>query len=344
MKVWIDLANAPHIAFFLPIVDELKRRGHDVVISIRDFNQTVELAHRNGLAGTVIGKHGGKSSVGKLLNLLGRAGKLTAFGRKKGIDVAVSHNSYTQTIAGRRIGAKVVTLMDYEGQPANHIAFRMAHRVVVPACFPKEALRKFGAKEAKVFPYKGYKEQVYLSSFLPNDAFFPELIRSCNLNQDWDPEHTILVVVRTPASIAAYHHFSNNLFEQLLMRLDSLSGVTVVLLPRTAEQRFYYGKKYPGIRIPAKPLPGNDLVYHSDLVISAGGTMNREAAVLGTPVCTIFAGNLPAVDRTLIALGRLKSLETERDLENLRIEKKRKKEILGNTNLRDEIIDMIVTW
>jgi hypothetical protein len=185
---------------------------------------------------------------------------------------------------------------------------------------------------------------VYLSDFQPSETFVKELVCSCGLDPDWDPERSILVVVRTPANMAAYHHFSNKLFETLLGRLDDQPGITVVLLPRTDEQRSYYVKKFPRIRIPAKPLPGNDLVYHSDLVISAGGTMNREAAILGTPVCTIFAGKLPAADETLIALGRLKSLETESDLEQLRIEKKQKQEVLRNPALLKEIVDTIVSW
>lgn len=344
MKIWIDLANAPHVAFFLPIIFELKQRGHCVIISMRDFNQTVDLAYKSGLDGTVIGRYGGKTTIGKLLNLLDRSSRLAAFARNKDVDVAVSHNSYTQNIAGRRIGAKVVTIMDYEGQPANHIAFRIAHRVIVPSCFPEEALRKFGANAAKVRIYNGYKEQVYLSSFQPSKTFVPELIRSCSLDPDWDLDHKILVVVRTPANTAAYHTFKNHLFEKLLGRLDSQSEATVVLLPRTGDQRLYYSKKYPRICFPIRPLPGNDLAYHADLVISAGGTMNREAAVLGTPVCTIFAGELPAVDKALIAMGRLKSLETESDLWQLTIEKKKKQETLRNPGLLKKIVDMIVSW
>jgi uncharacterized protein len=125
MKIWIDLANAPHVAFFRPIITELEKRGHSILLSLRDFNQTVELAHRSGLDGVVIGTHGGRTATGKVLNLLGRAGWLARFARHSGAQIAVSHNSYTQAIAGRLIGARVVTLMDFEGQPANHIAFRL---------------------------------------------------------------------------------------------------------------------------------------------------------------------------------------------------------------------------
>lgn len=344
MRIWIDLANAPHVAFFLPIIRELERRGHNVVLSLRDFNQTVELAQKNGLNGVVIGRHGGKSVVGKLMNLLSRSRRLASFGRVARADVAVSHNSYTQTIAGRIIGAKVVTIMDYEGQPANHIAFRLAHRVIVPSSFPHADLRRFGCSEKRVVCYPGYKEQVYLSDFSPRAEFVAELARACGIQNGWRPEKEIIVTVRTPATMAAYHRFENALFEKLLERMNEREDLTVILLPRTQEQRICYKSKYPRFYIPSEPLSGNDLVGFSDLVVSAGGTMNREAAVLGTPVCTIFAGRLPAVDRCLIEMGRLTFIESEEDLDRLVFKKKQKGNVLRNPDLCCEIVEFITSW
>jgi predicted glycosyltransferase len=314
------------------------------VVTLRDFNQTVEIAALNGLPGEVIGKHGGSSSLGKLGNLVGRSLRLVSYAAGVKPDVAVSHNSYTHTIAGRLVGARVVTIMDYEGQPANHIAFRAAHRIVVPAAFPTADLRRFGAAERKVRRYEGFKEQVYLSDFRPQGDFLEQLRQACSLPVGWDADDTILVTVRTPATMAAYHHFKNTLFEKLLRRLDALPNVTVVLLPRDAAQREYYRKAFPSFLVPSVPLSGNDLVYYSDLVVSAGGTMNREAAVLGTPVSTIFAGELPAVDRSLIFLGRLTSLENEADVEKLRVEKKVRSQPMTNPGLCREILRHIVDW
>lgn len=343
MRIWVDLANAPHVAFFLPIIAELKRRGHSISISLRDFNQTVEIAALQGLKGSVIGKHGGKRSLGKVLNLFSRSSSLVAFGKEKRVDIAVSHNSYTQTLAGRLIGARVVTIMDYEGQPANHIAFRLAHRVIVPAAFPERALIRFGCSEQRAVRYDGFKEQVYLSDFRPRPGFLKELTLACHLGPDWDPMTTILVTVRTPASMATYHHFKNVLFERLLERLNTRSDLTVVLLPRTPDQRSYYAGRYPHLHIPLEPLSGNDLVYHSDIVVSAGGTMNREAAVLGTPVYTIFAGELPAVDRRLIEMGKLVSIESENDIGGIPFARKQQGKCLDNPGLCQLFADWIIS-
>ncbi len=341
MRIWIDLANAPHVAFFRPIIGELERRGHSVLISLRDFNQTVELARRIGLGGAVIGTHGGRTSTGKALNLLGRAGWLARFAREARADIAVSHNSYTQAIAARVVRARVVTLMDFEGQPANHIAFRLAHRVIVPAAFPAAALRRFGCSPGQVRRYDGFKEQVYLSDFTPDPGFVETLRRACRLGPEWDPSGTVVVTVRTPPSFATYHRFPNRLFEKLLERLECTGDTTVVLLPRSEEQRRAYAARFPRLRIPTEALSGTDLVALSDVVVSAGGTMNREAAILGTPVWTIFAGELPAVDRCLIGMGRMRALQAVCDIESLPLRKKNGCTMLANTGLRDTLVSWI---
>ena len=342
MRIWIDLANAPHVPFFLPIIEQLEQKGHEVVLSLRDFNYTVELAARNGLQGAVIGKHGGRNPFAKIVDLMGRTKGLIEFARDKKIDVAVSHNSYAQTVAGRLSGIRVVTIMDYEGQPANHIAFRFANKVIVPDSFPEKDLRRFGASVQKTYRYKGYKEQLYLSSFTKDPDFKRQLEEACDLPKSWDHEKTTLAVVRTPATMAAYHPKSNPTFERLLEGLDARDDLTVVMLCRSDQQQEEIRERYSDFHIPKHPLDGNNLVYHADLVISAGGTMNREAAILGTPAYTVFAGALPAVDAGLVKEGRLTRLETEEDLTKIEFVKKPEGNALRNPNLCQEIVHEIL--
>ena len=342
MRIWIDLANAPHVPFFLPIIEQLEQEGHEVILSLRDFNYTVELAARNGRQGAVIGTHGGRNPFAKIVDLMNRTRGLIEFSRGKGIDVAVSHNSYAQTIAGRLSGIRVVTIMDYEGQPANHIGFRFAHKVIVPDSFPGEDLKRFGATVQKTYRYKGYKEQLYLSSFTKDPTFRRQLAEACDLPKSWDHEKTTLAIVRTPATMAAYHPKSNPTFESLLEGLDARDDLTVVVLCRTDQQRDEIRERYGDFHIPKHPLDGNNLVYHADLVISAGGTMNREAAILGTPAYTVFAGALPAVDASLVKAGRLTRLETEQDLAKIEFVKKPRGNTLRNPNLCQEIVHEIL--
>ncbi len=342
MNIWIDLANSPHVLFFKPIINILISRNHNIYITLRDFSQTVELAKIYGIDGTELGKHGGKQTLIKLFNLMNRSLQLINYSKGKKIDLAVSHNSYTHTIAGRLINSRVVTLMDYEGQPANHIAFRFAHKVIVPDFFPDKDLKRFGAHPRKVYKYRGFKEQVYLSDFKPNRLILTQIIKACDLPIDWKIKQNILVTVRTPATTAAYHHFGNPLFDSLMKKLNQTKDLTVIVLPRTFKQKLLIKSKYPNLLIPKNPLFGSDLIYFSDFVISAGGTMNREAGILGTPVYTIFAGKLPSADSKLIEMGRLMNLTSENDIKKILFEKKSENVILKNPNLRSEICNEII--
>src|SRR5213083_3033289 len=177
MRIWIDLANSPHVPFFRALIPEFVERGHQVEITARDFAQTVELATKAGMVPYVIGGHGGGTFRGKAGNLVGRAAALRKWARDRGIDLALSHNSYAQIAAAAALGIKSVTLMDYEHQPANHLAFRLASRVIVPRAFPAAELRKYGASTRKVRRYEGTKEDVYLADFNPDPAF-GETLRS----------------------------------------------------------------------------------------------------------------------------------------------------------------------
>lgn len=341
MKIWIDLANAPHVNFFKPLIQKFKEHGHDVKVTIRDFNQTPELAFLAGIEGIIIGKHGGKGTFGKVINLITRSFCLFKYCRKSCFDIAISHNSYAQTIAARFAGIKVVTIMDFEGQPANHISFRAANLVIVPDCFSDNDLRKFGAGKSKVRKYNGFKEQLYLSDFIPDPRFTKKLKEACNFDNEWKVEKNVLVTVRTPATFAAYHKFGNPLFNKLLEVINGRKDIVTIILPRYPEQKLFIQQNFPKFYIPKKALSGENLSFYSDLVISGGGTMNREAAIMGTPVYTIFGGILPAVDQKLMKMGRLNYIHSISDLYNIKFQKKTTIPIIKNKNLLSEIVSII---
>src|SRR5262245_33697028 len=234
MRIWIDLANSPHVPFFHALIPEFNTRGHQVEISARDYAQTVELALKAGLLPHVIGKHGGGTFRGKAGNLVGRAAALRKWARDRGFDLAVSHNSYAHIAAAASLGIKSVTLMDYEHQQANHLAFRLAAKVIVPRAFPAKELRKYGASAQKVFRYEGIKEDVYLADFNPEPGFVG------TLNQIGIAPEDILIVARPPAREALYHRFENELFDELVTHLGSVAHVKIILVPRSDAQREHY--------------------------------------------------------------------------------------------------------
>jgi predicted glycosyltransferase len=315
--VWIDLANSPHVLFFQPVIQELHRRGVATVVTARDFAQTLDLCRLMGIEAEEVGEHGGAGLVRKAGNLASRVRALRAFARRTSPSLAVSHNSYAQAVAGRTLRIPVVTAMDYEFQPANHLAFRCARLVVVPDAFPLDLLRRQGAHSDRTWRYPGLKEQIALAGFQPDPGY---------LHRMGVDDSRPVVVVRPPAYMALYHRFENPLSAALLLHLARLrreDSASVVLLPRTPEQgRLLQSEGFGDLLWKDKPLDGRQLVAGADAVISAGGSMNREAAVLGTPAYSIYAGKLAATDRALVADGRLALLRSVQDVDALVFAKK----------------------
>jgi uncharacterized protein len=337
MRIWIDLANSPHVPFFRALIPEFVARDHQVEITARDFAQTVELAAQAGMTPHVIGGHGGGSITGKAGNLVGRAAALRKWARDRGFDLAVSHNSYAQIAAAAAVGIKTVTLMDYEHQPANHLAFRLASRVIVPRAFPAAELRKYGASLRKVKRYEGTKEDVYLADFSADPAF-AEVLRKLGVAGE-----DVLVVVRPPAREALYHRFENELFDDLLARLSSRDNAKIILLPRSDAQRAEYEKRgWPNMIMPQYALDGANLIAAADLVVSAGGTMNREAAALGVPAVSIYAGQWAAIDEELVREGRLRRISAREEIASLQAQKKSRINPREARGVKQEITRLIL--
>lgn len=334
MRLWIDLANSPHVPFFKALARRFVSQGHEIEITAREFAETVPLAHAAGFAPEIIGVHGGRAVSKKLGSIGGRAWALANWARNRKFDLAISHNSYSQILAARALGLKTVTMMDYEHQPANHLAFRFASRIIVPASFPAERLRRYGARVGKVRRYHGTKEDVYLADFRPDPVFSAQL---CELGVNAD---NVLVLMRPPAHDALYHRFQNTLFDEALSMLQSREDVQVILLPRNAAQREAYSGRERVI-VPAAPLDGANLIAASDLVISAGGTINREAAALGVPAASIYAGRWAAVDEELVKESRLQRILSVEDIQKLSIKKRPAISPRRSVEVIEEVVGLI---
>jgi predicted glycosyltransferase len=338
MKIWIDLGNSPHVPFFNSLAKEFTARGHEIVWTARDYAQTVELAKNAGIDATMFGTHGGKNVLSKATKFAKRVLDLTKWGRGKKIDLVVSHNSQEPLVAARFLRIRSVNLMDYEHHPGNHLSFRMATRVIVPASFPDESLKKFGA-EHKVRKFDGIKEDVYLSGFQPDRVFAEQLASLGIASED------ILVVVRPHAPEALYHRkYENELLGRLINRLASFDRVKILLLPRKDYQGAQMKTDHPqaNVIIPQEVLDGSNLIAAADLVISGGGTMNREAAALGVPVYTVFAGKQAAIDEYLMNEGRLRRFESEAELEEFIPEKKTTISLRKRTDIRSHVAGLIL--
>jgi len=295
LRIWIDLANSPHVRLFAAVASYLEEEGHTVGFTARHHAQTVPLAEELGLEFALVGGPSPAGRIKKLVRTAARAQELARWARAWRPDVALSHGSYAQLVAALRLRVPRVTMMDYEFQPANHLSFRLANRLVVPECFPESALRRQGARKNAVVRYPGFKEEVYLVEGAGADA-------SETLAVGHDE---LLVLARPSPEGALYLRERNDQFDRALK--DALAqGARVVVLPRDEIQAARYAAE--GAEVPERPVDSYTAIRAADAVLGGGGTMSREAALLGAHTYTTFSGRLAAVDSELIRRGWLHDL------------------------------------
>jgi predicted glycosyltransferase len=306
-RIWIDIDNSPHVPFFVPIIEELRKRGHEIILTARDAYQVRQLLELYRLPCKVVGRHYGKNRIAKILGTCIRAAQLLPRIFHEKIDLAVSHGSRAQIMCGFALGIPTLLILDYE-----YIAmmgFIRPDWIFVPQIIPNSKELK---PKRQILRYPGLKEDVYVPRLRPN----PSLGKQLGLEKD-----DIVVTVRPPAVEAHYHNpEAEVLLDAALSFLTQTPEVRVILLPRNEDQartlRKTWGKwiRSRKIVIPEHAVDGINLICFSDLVVSGGGTMNREAAALGVPVYTIFRGKIGAVDRHLQQEGRLIPIECVEDI------------------------------
>lgn len=312
MLIWVDCTAAAHPLVLRPIIERLETRGDEVFVTAREYGQTLGILDRLGIEYAAIGGHGGASRRGKARSLAGRSPRLArlVWGRRP--DLALAHGSVDLAAVSTLFRIPSVQMQDYEfAGLQRQLAFLAAARVLAPDSIPVERMKRVGAPERKLFRYPGLKEEYYLSDFEPDPAVPGGL--------GADPAD-VLVVVRPPPETSEYHA-RNDLHEAVLDRLAAAAGTCSVVIPRTGGQAdAVRSRDSPRLIVPDRAIDAQSLIACADLVVSAGGTMNREAVALGTPVYTTFAGRMGGVDEKLIAEGRLAVLG---DPSDLRLEKRR---------------------
>jgi predicted glycosyltransferase len=301
VRIWVDLTNSPHVLVMRPLIAAMRADGHEVEVTARDFAQTLELLERYGMEHTAIGRHRGGRLLDKAAGLLDRSLALVRWARGRRFDVAMGHGSNDVSVAAKLLRVPAATAFDYEWAKVQHnVNCRLCRAVVVPDAIPPERLYRYGAR-GKIRAYEGLKEEYYLADFEPGASVLAELGLDASLP---------LAVVRTPPDVSLYHRFENDLFRRVL---DRLRGHQAVVLPRTPAQREEL-RRAGGFVVPERAIDAPSLIAFADLVVSAGGTMNREAVALGTPVYTTFEGKLGAVDERLLQEGRMQRLSNPEEI------------------------------
>jgi hypothetical protein len=317
MRIWIDLDNSPHAHFFPPIIRRLEEAGYSVVLTARRFGQVEEIAQSHGLHPVVIGRHRTPHFfLTRAMATIVRAVRLAVFARDSRPAIAVNHGSRAQVIAAWLLRMPVMTIYDYEFV-YSELFSRMATKLLLPETIPTLTLQRQHVNIKKVIRYPGFKENVYLSGWHNSPGVMEEL--------QLDPNR-LIITVRPPATWAHYQDpLSEVLFRALVERLRDDQDAQVIVLPRTREQgeqlKRFYGMRCAPFRVSDKSVDALSLMAHSDAVLSGGGTMAREAAIIGIPAYSLFAGKPGAVDAALERDGKLTILRRIEDVRDLRFEK-----------------------
>jgi predicted glycosyltransferase len=337
--IWFDLDNSPHVPLFRPIFAELDKRGEKYIITARDFAQTIDLLKFWELDYNVVGKHGGKNKLKKVLNLLNRSRQLRKFCKRKNISLAVSHGSRTQPLAARSLGIKAVFLLDYEFTTRKFFESFVSY-MLMPKYIPDERLRSCGFDLKKVIRYDGFKEELYLKDFVPDPGFRKKI----NV-----PDSSILIVFRPPGMTGHYHdERSEQLLVKSLEYFSSFNDTTCLIINRGEMEKEYINSKIKpkdNIIFQRNAVDGLQLLHAADIAVSGGGTMNRESALLGTKTYSIFTGKRPYLDEYLQQLGRLNFINTPEEVSSIPVEKTSKKNIINfNPQLAETITGLILEY
>ncbi len=301
MRVWVDCTAAAHPLVLRPLIERLEAQGNEVFVTAREYGQTIGILERLRIPYTAVGEHGGASRLGKLRALGSRSRRLSGIVWQRRPQLAIGHGSVDLAVVSYCYRIPSVQMQDYEfARLQRQVAFRVAKRVLVPDSIPLERLAKIGAKGEKLVRYPGLKEEYYLADFEPDPAVLDEL----GLDRE-----KVLVVVRPPPETSEYHA-PNDLYGATIRRLAAAPEAQAVVIPRTEKQgAAVRALGAANLIVPERAIDAQSLIAYADLVVSAGGTMNREAVALGTPVFTTFSGRMGGVDEALVAAGRLRVLE-----------------------------------
>ena len=333
-KIWIDLDNSPHVQIFENIIKELEKE-YTVFVTARDYNQTVGLLELKGIKYKLFGKHPGKNTFNKYFINLVRTFRLFLWGIGKRIDISVTHGSRSGILASKLLGVPSIIMFDYEHMES--FLFKSLSKYMLATNYlEKDHLLRLGFPEEKLNFYPGLKENIYLP-FYKND---PAVKQRLGLD-----DKKIIVLLRPASEISHYNaDISYNLIEDLFQYLISQDKIQIVFVPRYEFQKdkykTYINNPKNNVIVPKKVEEGLNLVYYSDLVISGGGTMNREAAAMNTPVYSIFQGKRPSVDENLEKQGKLSFIASKDDLQKIKFKKK----IMSDLNTSKESFESVLNF
>ncbi|NLM02532.1 MULTISPECIES: DUF354 domain-containing protein [Methanothermobacter] len=294
LKIWIDITNAPHVRFFRDVITHFQDEGEDVIITARKFGDIHRLMDLFGFEFTSIGKHGVTLDE-KLIESTRRAYELSKFISEEKPDVGLSKHSIELPRVTFGLGIPSVYVLDNEhALAANRLTLPLCDHIIMPEVIDLWDIMKTGGDPNVITRYRGTSEIIHFQNFEYNENIFEDL------GLKLEREKTILM--RPEPSLASY--LDADCHESVLTPIVEIlkDYANILIIPRFKEQADIF-RGYDNVTIIRPPVDTFSLMKRCDLVIGAGGTMNREAALLGTPVISCYPGKPLSVDKFYIENG-----------------------------------------
>ncbi len=325
MKIWIDITNTPHAHFFAPIIKHLEKK-HTVYVTARDFSETIPLLESYGIEYALIGGHKGKNKLKKVFGLVWRVKQLIKEVPQFDISFGIGGQNTTPVSALRRKPAVVFT--DNDTSYKWH-SYKLGSHFIFPSYFEHEkVMTKFGVKKNQIHLYEGFKEDIYMAQYSPDENFLERLpfkdfitIRPENLKANYVPNDATTIVP--------------DLFKVF-------KDENILFLPRYKEERSY-AEGYTNIFTPDGILPGKDVCYYTKAMLTGAGTFAREAALLGTPAVSFFPGKVfLTVDKIMQEKGwEFKSRNPQEIYDYVKNAKKNKSQLDRSKKVLSELLELV---
>lgn len=295
MIIWFDTVTAKEPLLFNALALELEKEGHETLFTCRDYDYIVSLFDLLQRDVNVFGKHGGSSLYGKLMAGNKRIGLLANYINNLDAkpDYHISFSSPESTRVAFGLGIPTITINDSpHAKAVGKLTVPLSKYLVYSSSIPKENWLVLGALEEQLQPYDGIDEVAWLLNFEPN----PEVLSQLSLTVE---DH--FIVARPEESSASYMLELGigglTYLDLILEEIFKVYEGKVVMFPRYETQKEALVKKFGDkLIIPPKAVDTLSLYYYSDLCITGGATMAREAAAIGTPSISYYPQPLDVLE------------------------------------------------
>ncbi len=297
MKVFIDILTPKQCMFFSKLSERLKKDGHQVFQTTREYREVIQLLNMKGIKAQVVGKHGGKTLSGKLKASAERTLELASVLAELRPDVAVSFASPETSRVAFGLGIPHVCLNDSpHAEAVARLTVPLATFLLTPKIIPKTAWTKFGIQQDRIIQYRALDAWAWLKDFKPDKKILKQLGLS---------KSRPIVAFRTEESFASYLLGKTSKTPMLLPLIEGLlkSNVDIqaVVIPRYETQIAALKEALRKRAVVCEStIDAPSLILYAQVFVGFGGTMTTEAALLGVPTISCYPGKPFLVEKYLV--------------------------------------------